>query len=95
MYLGKTVEHGSRSAIFEKPLHPYTQALLASTPDLKRRKAKGKADQAPIQGEPPSPFNPPSGCAFHTRCPRAVDRCRVETPGLREVESRLVACHLV
>jgi len=92
MYLGKIVEYADRAAIFTRPGHPYTEALLAAipVPDPKvRRKAKA------LQGDVPSPVNPPSGCAFHTRCPYAVARCKVETPELREIAPRqLVACHL-
>jgi dipeptide transport system ATP-binding protein len=92
MYLGKAVEHGDRSKIFSNPLHPYTQALLGATPDIRRRKDSAKRV---IPGEPPSPLNPPPGCAFHKRCPLAVARCSQETPALREVDGRQVACHLI
>ncbi len=92
MYLGKIVEYADRTTVFTKPGHPYTEALLAAipVPDPKvRRKAKT------LQGDVPSPVNPPSGCAFHTRCPYAVDRCKAETPQLREISPRqFVACHL-
>jgi dipeptide transport system ATP-binding protein len=88
MYLGKVVEHGPRGAIFGKARHPYTQALLASTPDF-----TGKKERRKIQGEPPSPLNPPSGCSFHKRCPFALERCSRETPSLRQVDGRAVACH--
>jgi oligopeptide/dipeptide ABC transporter ATP-binding protein len=92
MYLGKIVEYADRAAIFTRPGHPYTEALLAAipVPDPKiRRKAKA------LQGDVPSPVNPPPGCAFHTRCPYAVARCKVETPELREIAPRQqVACHL-
>ena len=92
MYLGKIVEYADRATVFTKPGHPYTEALLAAipVPDPKvRRKAKA------LQGDVPSPVNPPSGCAFHTRCPYVVDRCKAETPLLREISPRqFVACHL-
>jgi len=92
MYLGKIVEYADRATIFTRPGHPYTEALLAAipVPDPKiRRKAMA------LQGDVPSPVNPPPGCAFHTRCPYAVARCKVETPELREIAPRqLVACHL-
>jgi oligopeptide/dipeptide ABC transporter ATP-binding protein len=92
MYLGKIVEYADRTTVFTRPGHPYTEALLAAipVPDPKvRRKAKT------LQGDVPSPVNPPSGCAFHTRCPYAVDRCKAETPLLREISPRqFVACHL-
>jgi len=92
MYLGKIVEYADRKTVFTKPGHPYTEALLAAipVPDPKiRRNART------VQGDVPSPVNPPSGCAFHTRCPYAVERCKVETPLLREIAPRqFVACHL-
>jgi oligopeptide/dipeptide ABC transporter ATP-binding protein len=92
MYLGKIVEYADRKTVFTKPGHPYTEALLAAipVPDPKiRRNART------VQGDVPSPVNPPSGCAFHTRCPYAVSRCKVETPELREIAPRqFVACHL-
>jgi dipeptide transport system ATP-binding protein len=81
MYLGKVVEFGSHKAVFSSPKHPYTQALLESS-------------VVTLQGELPSPLNPPSGCALHKRCPHAMPRCSVETPALREVDGRQVACHL-
>jgi dipeptide transport system ATP-binding protein len=92
LYLGRVAELGEKSRIFEVPLHPYTRALLASTPTIQTRPGK---PIAAAKGEPPSPFNPPHGCAFHTRCPYAVDRCRAERPALRELDGRLVACHRV
>ena len=92
MYLGHTAEQGSKQAIFSRPLHPYTQALLASTPGIV---GTGPAVQRPVlTGELPSPLDPPSGCVFSTRCPHAIDRCRSERPVLREVYMRQVACHL-
>ena len=90
MYLGHTVEHGPKEAIFAKPLHPYTQALLASTPGLA---GHGRATQRVVlSGELPSPLNPPVGCVFSTRCPHATDRCRAERPPLQTLHGRLVAC---
>lgn len=91
MYLGHAVEQGEKKAIFSSPLHPYTQALLASTPGLVGT-GTGLTRRV-LTGELPSPLNPPSGCVFSTRCPHAVDRCRVERPVLRELEGRQVACH--
>jgi len=94
MYLGRIVELASRDDIYARPLHPYTTALLASIPKL------GQENQHfhPIQGEIPSPLNPPVGCTFHPRCPDAGPRCRVETPMFKLVDkvpnSRAVACHL-
>jgi oligopeptide/dipeptide ABC transporter ATP-binding protein len=92
MYLGKIVEHADKRTLFANPLHPYTEALLSAVPipnpAVKRQKRL-------LQGDVPSPINPPPGCAFHTRCPYAVARCRVEAPALREVaRGHLVACHL-
>ncbi len=93
MYLGKLVETGSIEAVFDSPLHPYTQALISaiSVPE------PGAARQRIVlQGTVPSPVNPPPGCRFHTRCPLAQEQCRVEEPMLRHVAAgRAVACHLV
>ncbi len=92
MYLGRIVELADRDALFAEPQHPYTEALLlaAPVPDPRARRA------GPIvEGEVPSPLDPPSGCAFHPRCPYAVARCREELPALRQIaDGRLVACHL-
>jgi peptide/nickel transport system ATP-binding protein len=90
MYAGKLVELGPVLDIFEEPLHPYTQALIASLPSL-----EGKGIFKGIPGITPSLLNPPPGCAFHPRCPVAVDRCRVDTPVLREIRpNHWAACHL-
>lgn len=90
MYLGHTVEHGEKSTIFERPLHPYTQALLASTPGLA---GHGVARQRIVlKGELPSPLNPPKGCVFSTRCPHASARCHAERPPLEDLQGRKVAC---
>jgi oligopeptide/dipeptide ABC transporter ATP-binding protein len=94
MYLGQVVELAPTAALYANPKHPYTHALLASVPvpDPAIERARR---YTPLRGEPPSPANPPSGCAFHTRCPRAIERCGSEPPALREVApGRLVACHL-
>ncbi|MDB5743735.1 MAG: Oligopeptide/dipeptide transporter, ATP-binding protein-like protein [Polaromonas sp.] len=91
MYLGHAVEQGEKTALFTRPLHPYTQALLASTPGLAGSSAVKQ--RIVLKGELPSPLNPPTGCVFSTRCPHATDRCRAERPALREVAGRLVACH--
>ena len=88
MYLGLAMEQGPKARIFGAPLHPYTQALLASTPGLGLDRSR-----AVLKGELPSPLAPPSGCVFSTRCPRADDRCRAERPPLRPLDGRLVACH--
>jgi dipeptide transport system ATP-binding protein len=90
MYLGHTVEHGEKNAIFSRPLHPYTQALLASTPGLA---GSGPAHQRTVlKGELPSPMNPPAGCVFSTRCPYATSQCRNQRPALQQLQGRAVAC---
>ncbi len=89
MYLGLAVEQGPKELIFSRPLHPYTQALLASTPGItgiRRRRIV-------LKGELPSPLNPPRGCVFSTRCAAVTDRCRAERPAVRAVDGRNVACH--
>ncbi|WP_079417233.1 dipeptide ABC transporter ATP-binding protein [Thiomonas intermedia] len=91
MYLGRTVEIGPRETLLDTPLHPYTRALIAATPQIE---ASRRQVRVPLKGELPSPLNPPSGCAFHTRCPHAVARCKAEVPLLRVVAGREVACHL-
>jgi oligopeptide/dipeptide ABC transporter ATP-binding protein len=92
MYLGKIVELASRDDLFADPQHPYSEALIAAAPIPDPR---AKRERKTIEGEVPSPMNPPSGCHFHTRCPYAVDRCRKEAPPLREIApGRHVACHL-
>ncbi|MBI3507385.1 MAG: dipeptide ABC transporter ATP-binding protein [Proteobacteria bacterium] len=91
MYLGKIVELASRDDLFANPQHPYTEALIAAAPIPDPR---AKRESKTIEGEVPSPMNPPSGCHFHTRCPYAVERCRSEAPALRQIApGRLVACH--
>jgi peptide/nickel transport system ATP-binding protein/oligopeptide transport system ATP-binding protein len=93
MYLGRIVEHATKQDLFLRPQHPYTQALLAAVPvpnpRLKRKKTL-------LQGDVPSPVRPPPGCAFHTRCPHAMPRCKQEAPVLREgAPGHLAACHLL
>jgi dipeptide transport system ATP-binding protein len=99
MYLGRVVEQAPKAQLFAAPTHPYTRALLAASPTLDASRA---AAHVPILGEPPSPLNPPSGCAFHKRCPHAQERCAQERPELRPMamtvdtsieQSHLVACH--
>jgi len=90
MYLGRPVEQGSRDAIFQNPMHPYTRALLASTPVIDPRH---RIERIKLKGELPSPINPPSGCAFHQRCPFAEARCAAERPLLRDFPGQKVACH--
>ncbi len=92
MYLGRIVEHADTKSIFKNPQHPYTEALLSAVPvpdpTVKRQKRV-------LQGDVPSPVNPPAGCHFHTRCPYAVAKCKVETPLLREIApGHHVSCHL-
>jgi len=90
MYLGRPAEQGDKTVIFERPRHPYTKALLASTPSTD---PKARSQRASVRGELPSPINPPSGCAFHSRCPYAAADCTTKRPELRKVDGRLVACH--
>jgi peptide/nickel transport system ATP-binding protein len=93
MYLGRIVEAGSAATVYAAPRHPYTQGLLDSVPKL-RLEADDVATFRPIAGELPSPLSPPSGCAFHPRCPRATDLCRQERPALTaRQDGTLVACH--
>lgn len=92
LYLGKVVEYGTKQVIFQKPLHPYTQALLASTPSIDR---SVNQTRIVLKGEMPSPLNPPSGCTFHKRCPHATEVCMQVIPPLRPIANRLVACHHV
>ena len=92
MYLGRLTEVAPTRVLFEAPKHPYTQMLLAALPRLDTR---GK-DKPPIMGEIPSPLDPPTGCAFHPRCPHANERCRAERPELQAApDGALVACHAV
>ena len=93
MYLGTLVETAPTKKLFSNPSHPYTKALLSSIPSLDPDESK-KAQK--LEGEIPSPTNPPPGCKFHTRCPMAEDRCRKEVPQWRELsEDHYAACHLV
>ena len=94
MYLGHMVELGDSRELYANPMHPYTQALLSAVPipDPVTGKAKKRIM---LEGELPSPIDPPSGCPFRTRCPHATERCAKERPPLKEVDGRLVACHKV
>ncbi|MDO8401577.1 MAG: dipeptide ABC transporter ATP-binding protein [Bradyrhizobium sp.] len=92
MYLGRIVEIAEKAELFANPRHPYTQALLASVPVADPKK---KSLKPMIDGDVPSPINPPSGCAFHTRCRYVMDRCKVDTPVLAEAGTKhQVACWL-
>src|SRR3954470_22982254 len=92
MYLGRIVEIAEKTALFANPRHPYTQALLASVPVADPKK---KTLKPMIDGDVPSPINPPSGCAFHPRCPYVMERCKLETPALRDAGAQhQVACLL-
>jgi oligopeptide/dipeptide ABC transporter ATP-binding protein len=93
MYLGRIVEMTTRARLFEMPLHPYSEALLSAVPVPKARARR--RERVILKGEVPSPINPPTGCHFHTRCPYALARCRLEAPALREVEPQhWASCHL-
>ena len=93
MYLGRIVELATTPELYNHPRHPYTHALLAAVP-IADPVVERSRQYASLPGEPPSPARPPSGCAFHTRCPRAVERCRTETPHLTELTpGHAVACH--
>ena len=91
MYLGKVVEQAPKAALFGAPRHPYTRALLASTPRIDKA---ARQERQVLRGELPSPLRPPAGCAFHQRCPHALERCRIEAPALRTFgPGHAVACH--
>lgn len=93
MYLGSIVEEARTDYLFKGPLHPYTKALFSAVPDFTNKRLK---DRVVLKGEIPSPLSPPSGCAFHTRCPYATAICLHETPILKEVKPQhFVACHVV
>jgi oligopeptide transport system ATP-binding protein len=94
MYLGRIVEWGDAAAVALEPKHPYTQALFAAALPIDQDGGNGAGEMPVLAGEVPSPFNPPSGCRFHPRCPHAMERCAREEPRLRPESGRLVACHL-
>ena len=92
MYLGKMVEIANYDQLYEKRYHPYTEALLSAIPQVDQEEQK---ERIHLEGEVPSPYDPPSGCHFHTRCPKACDKCRHTAPELKEVApGHYVACHL-
>lgn len=92
MYLGKMVEIANYDQLYEKRYHPYTEALLSAIPQVDQEEQK---ERIHLEGEAPSPYDPPSGCHFHTRCPKACDKCRQTAPELKEVApGHYVACHL-
>jgi len=90
MYLGRVAEHGACDAIFESPQHPYTRALLSATPMVD---AASRRQRIVLKGELPSPLDPPTGCAFHTRCPIAMPVCSQRVPELALHTRREAACH--
>jgi dipeptide transport system ATP-binding protein len=89
IYLGRVVEYGKSEDIFNRPVHPYTRALLASTPQLNADK---RQKRIVLKGELPSPLNPPEGCAFNNRCPFAQPKCVSERPGIEDHFDRRVSC---
>ena len=94
MYLGKIVEIGDRESIYDNAHHPYTQALLSAVPDVKQATVGGRRERIRLEGDVPSPINPPSGCHFRTRCPIAQEICsQVEPPLLQIGQRHKVACH--
>ncbi|MEE8120954.1 MAG: dipeptide ABC transporter ATP-binding protein [Anaerolineales bacterium] len=94
MYLGKVMELAERNALFDAPLHPYTQSLNSAVP-VPNPKVERKRRRFILKGDPPSPINPPSGCVFHTRCPLAIEECITVEPEYREARpGHYVACHL-
>ncbi len=94
MYLGKIVEIGDRDSIYSNAHHPYTQALLSAVPDVKQAVIGGRRERIMLEGDVPSPINPPSGCRFRTRCPLAQEICAKHEPPLLQIGPRhKVACH--
>ena len=97
MYLGQIVEEGLTDGLYNQPLHPYTKALLSAIPDVSIVANRGTSRRMVLQGDPPSPAHPPTGCHFHTRCPFVRERCKQEMPALRPIEGeasdRKARCH--
>lgn len=95
MYLGRFVELTTKNRIYENPLHPYTQSLLSAIPVIDPKFSGKRREKIILKGDLPNPANPPSGCAFRTRCPHAHERCKLERPEFTEIEDgHFVACHL-
>lgn len=95
MYLGQIIEKADRQTLFQRPLHPYTQALLAAVPKIESATQRPRGERMRLTGDPPSPIDPPAGCRFAPRCPFAIDHCRQVTPELRTINGHQVACHRV
>lgn len=92
MYLGEIVETATSAELYKNPLHPYTKVLLSSIPSMDPRR---KRKAAVVEGDVPSPINPPSGCRFHPRCPLAMDVCKTTVPRMLNLDNHFVACHAV
>jgi oligopeptide/dipeptide ABC transporter ATP-binding protein len=93
MYLGQLVEWGDTEELFERPLHPYSRALISASQLTLPEDADKQAKQIILTGEMPSPLNPPPGCRFHTRCEEAGDRCSKDVPEMRTIGTQHVKCH--
>ncbi|SER77980.1 ABC transporter ATP-binding protein [Psychrobacillus sp. OK032] len=91
MYLGRIVEMGDKKTLFSQPMHPYTQALLSAVP---LPNPNVKKERIMLRGDVPSPSNPPNGCTFHTRCSQCMEICKTIQPEFKEVDGRMIACHL-
>ncbi|TQR17914.1 ABC transporter ATP-binding protein [Psychrobacillus soli] len=91
MYLGRIVEMGDKKTLFSQPMHPYTQALLSAVP---LPNPNVKKERIMLRGDVPSPSNPPNGCTFHTRCSQCMEICKTVQPEFKEVDGRMIACHL-
>jgi oligopeptide transport system ATP-binding protein len=94
MYVGRLMELADRDDLYERPLHPYTQSLLSAIP-IPDPRVEARRERIILEGDIPSPVNPPSGCRFHTRCPIAFDRCVTEVPKFTDYGGHWVACHKV
>jgi oligopeptide transport system ATP-binding protein len=93
MYLGKVVESARAAALYEQPLHPYSTALLSAVP-IPDPRLNASRERLILEGDPPSPIDPPPGCHFHTRCPWVTDVCRTDDPDLLELlPGHIAACH--